>query len=187
MPAVVAVPQHLQRRDVLALAARLLEDLTQVGGDDGVGGEDEGGLVIGRVDGGSVDVLGFRCGGCEDVFEWWQGVGLVFGDCGGDDFEVCEADLGEGVSLRRGLNRWTLSRTAMRLTCANNCLLLGEADARITRLPRIMFKAGRSSGNGGRGPRGCPPPPLDFSGMGIGLSVYGGGSMGTFSSDMVAM
>jgi hypothetical protein len=75
----------------------------------------------------------------------------------------------------------------MRHTCASNCLLLGEADARITRLPRIMFKAGRSSGNGGRGPRGCPPAPLDFSGMGIGLSVYGGGSMGTFSSDMLAM
>ena len=75
----------------------------------------------------------------------------------------------------------------MRLTCANSCFLLGEADARITRLPRIMFKAGRSSGNGGRGPRACPPAPLDFSGMGIGLSVYGGGSRGAFSSDMVAM
>jgi hypothetical protein len=75
----------------------------------------------------------------------------------------------------------------MRLTCANSCLLLGEADARITRLPRIMFKAGRSSGNGGRGPRGGPPAPLDFSDMGRGLSVYGGGSMGAFSSDIMAM
>jgi hypothetical protein len=49
-----------------------------------------------------------------------------------------------------------------------------------------MFKAGRSRGNGGRGPRGGPPAPLDFSDMGRGLSVYGGGSMGAFSSDMVA-
>ena len=75
----------------------------------------------------------------------------------------------------------------MRLTCASNCLLLGEADARITRLPRIMFKAGRSRGNGGRGPRGGPPAPLGFSDMGMGLSVYGGGSMGAFSSDMIAV
>jgi hypothetical protein len=37
--------------------------------------------------------LGFGCGGCEDVFEGGKGVGLVFGDGGGDDFEVCEADL----------------------------------------------------------------------------------------------
>jgi hypothetical protein len=81
MPAVVAVAQHFQRRDVLALAARFLEDLAQVGGDDGVGGEDERGLVVGRVDGGGVDVLGFCGGGCEDVFEGWKGVGLVFGDC----------------------------------------------------------------------------------------------------------
>ena len=82
---------------MLALAARFLEDLAQVCGDDGVGSEDEGGLVVGRVDGGGVNILGFRCGGCEDVFKGWQGVGLVFGDCGGDDFEVCEADLGVGV------------------------------------------------------------------------------------------
>ena len=100
MPAVVAVAQHLQRCDVLALAARLLEDLAQVGGDDGIGSDNEGGLIVGRVDSGGVDVLGFRCGGCEDVFEGWQGVGLVFRDCGGDDFEVCEADLSGGVSLR---------------------------------------------------------------------------------------
>lgn len=93
MPAVVAVAQHFQGCDVLALAARFLEDLAQVRGDDGVGGEDEGGLVVGGVDGGGVDVLGFGRGGCEDVFEGWEGVGLVFGDGGGDDFEVCEADL----------------------------------------------------------------------------------------------
>lgn len=100
MPAVVAVAQHFQRRDVLALAARLLQDLAQVGGNHGVGREDEGGLIVGRVNGGGVDILGFGCSGCEDVFEGWEGVGLVFGYCGGDDFEVCEADLGEGVSLR---------------------------------------------------------------------------------------
>ena len=94
MPAVVAVAQHFQSRDVLALAARLLQDLAQVGGNHGVSREDKGGLVVGRVDGGGVDILGFCCGGCEDVFEGWEGVRLVFGDCGGDDFEVCEANLG---------------------------------------------------------------------------------------------
>lgn len=36
-------------------------------------------------------------------------------------------------------------------TCASNCFLLGLAEARITRLPRSRFNAGRSSG--GRGPR----------------------------------
>ena len=64
MPAVVAVAQHFQSRDVLALAARLLKDLAQVGGYDSVGGKDEGRLVVGRVDGGGVNVLGFCCGGC---------------------------------------------------------------------------------------------------------------------------
>ena len=72
------------------------------------------------------------------------------------------------------------------LTCASSCLLLGEAEARMTRLPRIMFRAGRSRGNGGRGPRGAAPfAPLGFSVMGSGLSVYGGGLRGAFSSDMV--
>jgi hypothetical protein len=32
--------------------------------------------------------LGFCGGGREDVFEGREGVGLVFGDGGGDDFEV---------------------------------------------------------------------------------------------------
>lgn len=45
-----------------------------------------------------------------------------------------------------------------------------------------MFRAGRSKGKGGRGPRGAP---LDFSVMGSGLSVYGGGLRGAFSSDMM--
>jgi hypothetical protein len=72
------------------------------------------------------------------------------------------------------------------LTCASSCLLLGDAEARITRLPRIMFRAGRSRGKGGRGPRGAAPfAPLGFSVMGSGLSVYGGGLRGAFSSDMV--
>lgn len=79
---------------MLALAARFLEDLPQVGGYHGVGGEDEGGLVVGGVDCGGVDVLGL-CDCCgEDVFEGREGFGLVFGDGGGDDFEVGEADLG---------------------------------------------------------------------------------------------
>ena len=73
---------------MLALAARFLEDLPQVGGYHGVGGEDEGGLVVGGVDCGGVDVLGFRGGGREDVFKGREGVGLVFGDGGGDYFEV---------------------------------------------------------------------------------------------------
>ena len=74
----------------------------------------------------------------------------------------------------------------MFLTCASSCLLLGDAEARITRLPRIMFRAGRSRGKGGRGPRGAAPfAPLGFSVMGSGLSVYGGGLRGAFSSDIV--
>jgi hypothetical protein len=49
-----------------------------------------------------------------------------------------------------------------------------------------MFRAGRSRGKGGRGPRGAVAfAPLDFSVMGSGLSVYGGGLRGAFSSDMV--
>ena len=49
-----------------------------------------------------------------------------------------------------------------------------------------MFRAGRSRGNGGRGPRGAAAfAPLGFSVMGSGLSVYGGGLRGAFSSDMV--
>lgn len=49
-----------------------------------------------------------------------------------------------------------------------------------------MFRAGRSRGNGGRGPRGGAGfAPLGFSVMGSGLSVYGGGLRGAFSSDMV--
>jgi hypothetical protein len=36
-------------------------------------------------------------------------------------------------------------------TWASNCLLLGDADARITRLPFRRLSAGRSSGNGNRG------------------------------------
>ena len=88
MPTVVAVAQLFQRRDVLALAARFLQDLAEVGGYHGVGGEDEGGLVVRGVDCGGVDVLRFgRCGG-QDVFEGREGVGLVFGDGRGNDFEV---------------------------------------------------------------------------------------------------
>ena len=52
-----------------------------VGGDHGVGCEDESGLVVWRVDGGGVDILRFLGGGREDVFEGWEGVGLVFGGC----------------------------------------------------------------------------------------------------------
>ena len=91
---------------MLALAARFLEDLPQVGGYHGVGGEDEGGLVVGGVDCGGVDVLGL-CDCCgEDVFEGREGFGLVFGDGGGDDFEIGEADLWKGcVSFGRSFLR----------------------------------------------------------------------------------
>jgi hypothetical protein len=88
VPSVVLVAQLLEGGDVLALAARFLQDLAEVGRDDGVGGEDEGGLVVRGVDCGGVDVLGFRGGGREDIFKGREGVGLVFGDGGGDYFEV---------------------------------------------------------------------------------------------------
>ena len=78
---------------MLALATRLLQDLPEVRRDDGVCGEDQGGLVIGGVDCGGVDVLGFGGGGREDVFEGREGVGLVFGDGRGNYFKVGEADL----------------------------------------------------------------------------------------------
>jgi hypothetical protein len=93
VPAVVIVAELFEGGDVLALAARFLQDLPEVRGDDGVGGEDEGGLVVGGVDCGGVDVLGFCGGGRQDVLEGREGVGLVFGDGRGDDFEVDEADL----------------------------------------------------------------------------------------------
>lgn len=93
MPAVVAVAQLFQGGDVLALAARFLEDLPEVRADYGVCGEDEGGLVVRSVDRGGVDVLGLRRCGREDIFKGREGVGLVFGDGRGDYFEVGEADL----------------------------------------------------------------------------------------------
>lgn len=46
------------------------------------------------------------------------------------------------------------------------------------RLPRMRLRAGRSRGNGGPLLGG----PLGFSEMGAGLSVYGGGLRGSFSS-----
>ena len=36
-------------------------------------------------------------------------------------------------------------------TCASNCFRRGDADARITLLPRRAFRTGRSSGKGRRG------------------------------------
>lgn len=93
--------------------------------------------------------------------------------------------LGAQESVSGGFDQGCLLSS---LTCASNCLLLGDAEARITRLPRIMFRAGRSRGKGGRGPpRGGAFAPLAFSVMGSGLSVYGGGLRGAFSSDMVEM
>lgn len=67
-----------------------------------------------------------------------------------------------------------------RLTCASNCLLLGDADANTTRLPLTMFNAGRSNGSGIRGRGGAL-----LAGDGCDASYDGGGSSGVFSSAIV--
>ncbi len=51
----------------------------------------------------------------------------------------------------------------------------------MTRLPLIKFKAGRFNGSGNFG-RSCEGVPLGGAG---GVSVYGGGSTGAFSSAIV--
>jgi len=83
---------------VLGLAAGLLEDAAGGRDDDGVGADDErgvgdrGGRICQR---GSVDVKAFLGGRLEDVFERGEGgFGEVLGFGGGEDFEVCEPDLG---------------------------------------------------------------------------------------------
>lgn len=72
-------------------------------------------------------------------------------------------------------------------TCVSSCLLRGDADASMIRLPLIMFKAGRLRGNGPRGMpglgEGCPSRP-DWEGGAA--SVYaGGGPIGVLWSDMM--
>lgn len=79
---------------MLAFRAGLLHQLAGAGDDDGVGRDEEGWLAAGRVRGfGGVDGEGLLRRGLEDVFEGGEGLGEVFGEGGGDDFDVCEADL----------------------------------------------------------------------------------------------
>lgn len=69
------------------------------------------------------------------------------------------------------------------LTWARSCFRRGEAEARITRLPRSMFSAGRSRGRGSRGRGGA----WLLCCRGCEASLYeGGGSRGTFSLAMLA-
>ncbi len=88
---------------MLGFAAGFLKNPSVARDDDGVGGADES-RVRGRGnavrDGGLVDVEAFLVGGREDVVEGpVVGFGEVFGLGGGQDFDVCEADLGwVGVS-----------------------------------------------------------------------------------------
>lgn len=71
--------------DVIAFRAGFFEYVPEVGDDDGVGGEDEGGFPGGGVDFGGVDGSGFASGGLEDVFEGGEGFREVFGEGGGVD------------------------------------------------------------------------------------------------------
>lgn len=71
-------------------------------------------------------------------------------------------------------------------TCARSCFRRGEADARITRLPRIACKAGSSRGNRARaiccrGGAGAPAA----TGVCSASALYAGGaSEGIFRSDI---
>lgn len=99
-----AVPQHFQHGDVITFGAGFFEDVAAWGDDDGVGGEDEGGFPeCGIVYLRGVDVEGFAGGRLEGVFEGREGVGEVFGQGGGNDFEGGETDLlWEGWRCERG-------------------------------------------------------------------------------------
>jgi hypothetical protein len=88
------VPQHLQHGDVVYLASRLLQYAPIVADDDGVCGDDEGRLAaLCVVDLADVDVFGLLRGGLENVVEGAQVVGQVFGELGGADFDVGQAQL----------------------------------------------------------------------------------------------
>jgi hypothetical protein len=106
----------------------------------------EGFLLAGE--GGLVDGQALAAGGGRDVF--FGGVGLfveVFGFCGGEDFEVGEADLGVEEGLGGFVLIWAVSYGVL-LTCASRALRRGEALARITRLDRRCERMGSSSGKG---------------------------------------
>lgn len=75
-----------------------LEDTPGVRQDYGVSGYDERGVGDGGervVYGDAVYVEAFLHGGLENVFEGGQVFGEVLGFGGGEDFEVCEANLRE--------------------------------------------------------------------------------------------
>jgi hypothetical protein len=62
------------------------------------------------------------------------------------------------------------------ITWARSCFRRGEADARITLLPRRLFRAGRLRGRGARG-MGLAGAPAGF-GECAAVSYDGGGSVG---------
>lgn len=81
---------------MVCFAPRLLEDAPTFREHDCISGDDEsgvgnGGEVVGER--GFVDGEAFLVRGLEDVFEGFEGFGKVFGFGGGEDFEICEADL----------------------------------------------------------------------------------------------
>jgi hypothetical protein len=95
------ITQHLEHADVIGFAAGFFEDGARVRYDDRVGGDDDGRVgerhrgELGLGECGLVDGEAFLVRCLEDVLEGAEGFGDVFGVCGGQDLEVCEADLGE--------------------------------------------------------------------------------------------
>lgn len=81
---------------MIGFGSRFLKNLAGMADDNGIGGDDDGGLAEGRVvEFGGVYVHCFLFGGLEDVFQGGEGFGEVFGEGGGEDFEVVETNLGE--------------------------------------------------------------------------------------------
>ena len=89
MPAVVLIAKHFQGCEVLFLVTGFLKDLAHVCADYCIGCENERRLALGGVDLLLVDVAGFLLGCGEDIFEGGEGFVFVFGEGGGDDFELC--------------------------------------------------------------------------------------------------
>lgn len=81
-----------------------------------------------------VNVSGFLLGGEEDVFEGSEGFGLVFGEGGGDNFEVREADLWDDIIIRSAvlsageafLRSWIRAYLSEKLSSSRRCR--GEND-----------------------------------------------------------
>lgn len=142
------IAQSLQHLEMVSLAGWLLEHLSVGEAYHRVGADDEGGLFLVLVHNlGSVHALALLCCCLQHIFPR-RVVGLieVFGEGGGDDFDVGEAELRMRVSKEgemRGGGGWH--------TLWRSCFRLGEAEARITRLLRRRVRAGSSRR---RGPRG---------------------------------